>query len=105
MESDTKSKIELLLDKNYTDMINSKTRYDKLETNISLAEENLRLTTGRFQTGLSTSLDVIDAELVLEKNLIERKISLYDYYKSLNEIYLTSGTPLNFLKIWNKNNQ
>lgn len=102
LESDTRSKIELLIDKNYRDMLNSKTRYEKLEATISLAEENFRLTEGRFSTGMSTSLDVIDAQLVLEKNSIERKISLYEYYKSINELYLTSGNPMNFLIIWNK---
>lgn len=100
LESDTKDKIFLLLDKNYKDMLNSKFRYDKLEANINLAEENLRLTAGRFESGLCTSLDVIDAELVLEKNLVERKLSLYEYYRCINEIYNTTGNPNNFLKIW-----
>ncbi len=102
LESDTKNKIDLLLEKNYNDLLNSRNRYEKLEANINLAEENLRLTSGRFQTGMSTSLDVIDAQLVLEKNLIERKFSLFEYYKSINEIYLTTGNPKEFLKVWNK---
>jgi outer membrane protein TolC len=102
LESDTKSKIDLLLEKNYRDMLNSKYRFEKLEANINLAEENLRLTSGRFQTGMSTSLDVIDAQLVLEKNLIERKFSLFEYYKSINEIYLTTGNPKDFLNVWYK---
>lgn len=102
LESDTRNKIDLLLEKNYRDMINSKYRFEKLEANINLAEENLRLTSGRFQTGMSTSLDVIDAQLVLEKNLIERKFSLFEYYKSINEIYLAVGNPEDFLKVWNK---
>jgi outer membrane protein TolC len=102
LESDTKSKIDLLLEKNYRDMLNSKYRFEKLEANINLAEENLRLTSGRFQTGMSTSLDVIDAQLVLEKNQIERKFSLFEYYKSINEIYLTTGNPKEFLNVWYK---
>ncbi|MDD5363448.1 MAG: TolC family protein [Ignavibacteria bacterium] len=102
IEADTRSKIDLLIEKNYRDMQNSVVRYNKLEASINLADENFRLTSGRFQTGLSTTLDVIDAQLVLEKNSIERKITLYDYYKSINELYLTSGTPMNFLKIWYK---
>ncbi len=102
LESDTKSKIDLLIEKNYTDMLNAKTRYEKLESSINLAEENLRFTEGRFLTGMSTSLDVIDAVLVREKTLIERKMSLFEYYISLNELCLSSGKPLHFLKIWNK---
>jgi len=102
LESDTKSKLNLVIEKNYKDVQNSKTRYEKLEAVINLAEENLRLTEGRFLSGLCTSLDVIDARLVTEKNGIEKKLSLYEYYKSMNELYLTSGKPMNFLILWNK---
>lgn len=102
LESDTKSKLNLVIEKNYRDVQNARTRYEKLEAVMNLAEENLRLTEGRFLSGLCTSLDVIDARLVTEKNGIERKLSLYEYYKSINELYLTSGKPMNFLIIWNK---
>lgn len=103
LESDTRNKINLLIEKNYKDMLNAKFRYEKLDANIQLAEENLRLTTGRFETGLSTALDVIDAELVLEKNLIERKFSLFEYFKCINDIYTTTGNPKGFSKLWNEN--
>lgn len=55
----------------------------------------------RFETGLGTSLDVIDAELVLEKNLIESKTSLFDYYKAMADLYTAVGEPEKFLSIWN----
>jgi len=99
--SDTKNKINLLIEKNFRDMQNNKNRYFKLDANIKLADENFRLTSARFQTGLGTSLDVIDAELTLEKNLIERQVSLCDYYKALNELCLASGNPKKYLEIWN----
>ncbi|MBI5402212.1 MAG: TolC family protein [Ignavibacteriae bacterium] len=99
--SDTKSKISLLVEKNFKDMQNYKNRYFKLNVNIQLADENLRLTSARFQTGLGTSLDVIDAELSLEKNLVERQVSICEYYKAINELYLASGNPKKYLEIWN----
>ncbi|MFA5404995.1 MAG: TolC family protein [Ignavibacteria bacterium] len=99
--ADSKSKISLWIDKSYKDMRNYQNRYSKLEANINLADENLRLTSGRFQTGLGTSLDVIDAELSLEKNLIEKQISIYEYYKALNDLYLASGNTSKFLETWN----
>lgn len=101
MLADSKSKINLWIDKSYKDMRNYQNRYLKLEANINLADENLRLTSSRFQTGLGTSLDVIDAELSLEKNIIERQISICEYYKALNDLYLASGNPLKYLEIWN----
>lgn len=102
MEADIKSKISLLVDKSYKEFLNARNKYSKLEVNINLANENLRLTSSRFQTGLGTSLDVIDAHLVLEKNLIDRKISLFEYYASLNDLYMTGGHPERFIEIWNK---
>ena len=98
--ADIKTKLSLLVDKSYKELLNSKNRFFKLESNIELAKENLRLTTSRFSTGLGTSLDVIDAELVLEKNVVEKKVSLYDYYISINELYLTGGHPERFIKFW-----
>jgi outer membrane protein TolC len=99
--ADSKSKISLWIDKSYKDLRNYETRYLKLEASINLADETLRLTSSRFQTGLGTSLDVIDAQLALEKNLIEKQISIYEYYKALNDLYLASGNPSKYLEIWN----
>jgi len=81
--------------------VNARNRYQRLKKNIALAAENRRLMQNRFETGLGTSLDVIDAELVYEKNLIERKQSLYDYYKAMTDLYATVGSPEKVLSIWN----
>jgi outer membrane protein TolC len=101
MEADTRKRIDLLVNKNYRELMNARSRYQRLKKNITLAQENLRLMQNRFETGLGTSLDVIDAELVLEKNQIERKQSLFDYYKAMTELYATVGTPEKVLSIWN----
>lgn len=104
LEADTKRKMYLLIEKSYKEKENSINRYKKLETNINLAEENLRFNSSRFSTGLGTALDVIDAELVLEKNQFEKKLTLYEYYKTLNELYTITGEPENILEIMKKRN-
>jgi hypothetical protein len=38
---------------------------------------------------------------VLEKNQIERKQSLFDYYKAMTELYATVGAPEKIVSIWN----
>jgi outer membrane protein TolC len=101
IEADANHKINLLVNNNYTDMTNSRNRFFKLKSNLSLAHENLRLMSNRFQTGLGTSLDVIDAQLILEKDEIESKMSLFDYYKSMTELYSAIGNPQKVLEIWN----
>jgi outer membrane protein TolC len=100
LEADVQRKIDLLVNKNYADMTNSRNRYFKLQTTRALASENLRLMDKRFQTGLSTSLDVIDAHLIYEKDEVESKNSLFDYYRSMTELYTSTGCPEKVLEIW-----
>ena len=102
LQADTQQKINLLVNKNFRDVENASEKYDKIKTNIELAKENLRLNEKRFETGLGTSLEVIDAQLSLEKNLIDSKNALYEYYKSLSELYQSIGSPEKVLTIWNR---
>jgi outer membrane protein TolC len=102
LEADTKSKIGLLINKTYKDILNARERYTRAEDGVALAEENLRLNEKRFETGLGTSLEVIDAQLSYEKIKLDRKAALYDYYKAINDLLQASGEPENVLSIWNK---
>ncbi|MGD9897760.1 MAG: TolC family protein [Calditrichaceae bacterium] len=101
LEQDTKRQINLWVEKSYRDLRNSETRYIKLESDIALAKENLRLNQKRFETGLGTSLEVIDANLSLQKNQIERLLSLHNYYQSMSSLYTAAGNPIQFLEFWN----
>jgi len=100
MQSDTKRKINLWVNKAFLDVINNKTRYEKLTATVKLATENLRQNEKRFQTGLSTSLEVIDARMSFERVQVERFVSLFEYYRSLSDLYLAAGNPIDVLKIW-----
>ena len=101
LENDTKNRIDLWLEKAHEDVANARERYQKLEKNKELAEENLRVNSTRFETGLSTSLEVIDAQLSLEKILLDRENTMFEYYKSLTDLYLAAGQPQQILTIWN----
>jgi len=101
LEAGAKRQINLWVNKSYRDMRNAETRYRKLEASATLAQESVRLNEKRFQTGLGTSLEVIDAQLSLEKNLIERLTSLYDYYKSLTDLLVSVGHPKDVAMTWN----
>jgi outer membrane protein TolC len=101
IEAGAKKKIELWVNKAFRDMSNSRVKYQKLLTSTELAKENLRVNEARFQTGYGTSLEVIDAQLSLEKTEIDKLSSLYDYYNNLTDLLAASGTPEDILKIWN----
>jgi outer membrane protein TolC len=100
IEQDATSKINLLVQKQYRASENSAERFGRGSTSLELAEENLRLNEKRFDTGLGTSLEVVDARLMLEKNKIELKTALYEYYKNVCQLFETSGKPEDFLRIW-----
>lgn len=102
IEADARQKVRLLIQKKYTDLQNSHTRYEKLQRNLALARENLRLMTSRFATGMASSLDVIDAQLIVEKNEVESKESLYQYYCALTELYTVLGNPQEMVTLWMK---
>ncbi len=102
IEADAKRKIDLWVKKAFKDFNNSKIKYLKQQNTIKLAEENLRMNTKRFQSGMGTSLEVVDAQLLYEKNKIESLTALYEYYRSLNDLLTASGNPKEILKVWNE---
>jgi outer membrane protein TolC len=102
LQEDTESKICLLVSKTYKDVLNATDKYRKTGRIIDLARENLRLNDKRFETGLGTSLEVIDAHLSFEKAAIDNKTAIYEYYKSLVNLYNASGEPEKMLSVWNR---
>jgi outer membrane protein TolC len=91
---DAKNKIKLWVNKSFREINNAKVKYEKLEPTIVLAEESLRMASRRFEEGYGTSLEVVDANLVLEGEKVKRLATLYNYYKSITEFYLAIGEPI-----------
>ncbi|AKL98359.1 TolC family protein [Endomicrobium proavitum] len=66
--------------KKYSSQLQSaKDEYDALASDEKLAQENLKLYNASFQEGMATSLEVVDAQLVLTKIKIDRAKAVYDY--------------------------
>ncbi len=101
VEKDVKSKIELQLTNAFLEIINKKNDYIKLISSLELAKENLRQNEKRFETGMGTSLEVIDAHLSLEKVELERSTILYQYYIALANLFSHLGNTQDFFKVWN----
>ncbi|MGK9476673.1 TolC family protein [Melioribacter sp. OK-1-Me] len=92
--------VNLWITKSYSEAVNASDRYKKLESDIKLAEENLRINEKRFLSGMGTSLEVVDAQLSLEKAKLNRTTALYNYYKSLAELYYATGDFDKFFDVW-----
>lgn len=74
----TRELILMETEKYFQDFIKAREQYDFLKSSYELAEENLKLNTGSFAAGTVTSLDVVDAQLSLEKVKIEQFNAMYD---------------------------
>ena len=85
--------IHLWVRKAFIECTNANARYAALATDENLASENLRQCRSRFESGYGTALDVIDAELALEKNRIEKITALYDYHRSFMDLCTAAGEP------------
>ena len=94
--------INLWINKSYKDVENNAGEYKKLISTLKLAEENFRQNSKRFNSGLGTSLEVIDARLALEKIEIDMRVALYNYYCAIADLENASGNSIDLLKIWNK---
>lgn len=106
LKADVKRKINLLVNKNFVDVQNAKEKFIKNQKTLELAKENLRLNDKRFETGLGTSLEVVDASLSYEKAMVDSKNYLFDYYCALSELYFNSGNAEKIISILsNKENK
>jgi outer membrane protein TolC len=97
LQSGVEDDVRLWVKKAFKEMCNNEQRYKLLNADLNLAEENLRQCKSRFENGYGTSLEVIDAQLVLEKNRIERLTAVYDYCKSFLDLTMAGGNPEQFL--------
>jgi len=94
--------ISLWMSKSWQTQKSAARRYQNLAVNVKLAQENLRVAETRFKAGMATSLDVIDARLVLEKNQIDRHQALFTYQTSVADCYAAAGLSDQILTWWVK---
>lgn len=79
----------------------SRTRHGNLLAQADLARENHRVTSMRFEQGLATSLEVVDAWLSMQKADLERLAAAGDSWIAAQEILWTAGRTEDFVNLWN----
>jgi outer membrane protein TolC len=72
----------------------AKSLFDARKQNTAEANEALRLATLRFGRGLSTQLEVQDAQLAVMQAETNEARSIYDYYLASAELARALGEPL-----------
>ncbi|OAN11237.1 hypothetical protein A3K86_19965 [Photobacterium jeanii] len=83
--------LSVLVEKTYREAQQSLEEFNSLQSSIELAKENVRLRDKAFSQGLSTSLEVVDAEMYLAGVKTQRLAAAYQYVISLSRLLAVSG--------------
>ena len=83
--------ISVLVEKLYNQMENYRTQMASIEASLAFAEEHLKTKNAAFLEGMSSSTDLIDAELNLAKVKTERIEAAYRYDVSLAQLLEAAG--------------
>jgi outer membrane protein TolC len=89
--------LSVLVEKTYREANQSLEEFHGLESSLSLSTENLRLRKKAFTQGVSTSVDVVDAQLYLASIETQRFVAAYQYLLSLSKL-LTLSSEINSFK-------
>ena len=98
------SDIRLLLEKRFREFEHAKGRLQSLGKTDELAKESLRAQQSAFDSGLATSLDVVDAQLALTRLGIAKLKAKYDANIALAGILEATGEIQNVVEILGEDN-
>lgn len=90
--------LSILTEENYRQAQQSYEEYQGLASSLELGKESLELRNKSFSQGLSTSLDVVDAEMFLAGVTIQRSVASYNYVKYLANLLVLSGEVDSFVE-------
>ncbi len=88
--------LSLLVEKTWRGAQMAQEEYTGLKSSLVLAIENVRLREKAFAQGLSTSLEVVDAELFLTSVKNRRSVAAYQYVISLAQLLALSNKLADF---------
>lgn len=100
---DAEKKIELLVRSKYMEMKLAEEKFLQLDNAIEQTNENLRLYEKRYETGLGTTLEVIDARLALEAVSLKRVQALTEFYINMSSLSAVCGNIDSFVNFISEN--
>lgn len=83
--------IKTLLEQQYITIENARADYEAVQSSIAFTQEYVRARRKAFETGLATSLDVVDAELAFSKARLEAIMAAYKFDTALAKLLETAG--------------
>ena len=103
LDLQARSDLSVLVEKTYLQAEQALEEYHGLLSSLRLAEETVNLRTKAFNQGLSTSFDVVDAEMFLAGVETQRSVAAYNYIVSLGQVLAVSGEQEGFFSYQNNN--
>ncbi len=96
LKAQAKQDLSVLVEKTYLEAEQALEEVTGLNSSLNLAQENLRLRQKAFSQGLSTSVDVVDAELYLASIRTQQSLASFNYLISLNKLLVLSSEMSSF---------
>jgi outer membrane protein TolC len=81
----------LLVKTNYIKVIEEQENVEVIKKKVEYLKKNLEAVTAKYDEGLSTLNDLIEAQTKKSNSEIEMQQSLYSYYIALNELEYSIG--------------
>ncbi|HDZ9511046.1 TPA: TolC family protein [Vibrio cholerae] len=96
LKAQAKQDLSVLVERTYLEAEQALEEVTGLNSSLNLAQENLRLRQKAFSQGLSTSVDVVDAELYLASIRTQQSLASFNYLISLNKLLALSSEMSSF---------
>ncbi len=99
LQQQAKQDLSILVEKTYNEVVLYLDEYRAIDSSLAMAEENVKLRRIAFNSGLSTSLELNDAELFLAAKKTERLKVAYNYVQKLSYLMILSESSERFLEM------
>jgi len=99
LQQQAKQDLSILVEKTYNEVILYLDEFKAIDSSLEMAEENVKLRRIAFNSGLSTSLELNDAELFLAAKKTERLKVAYDYVQKLSYLMILSESSERFMEM------
>jgi len=101
LKAEALDNLALLVEKTYKEMLSDKEEFNSLSSSIELSRENYRLRSIAFSEGLSTSVELVDAQMFLLGAKTKRLNAAYNYVKKVSQLCVLSGNRESFFEVVN----
>lgn len=99
LKEQAKEDLAILVSKTYNEMLLYRDEYNSLSSSIALADENYKLRSLAFKEGLSTSLEVVKAQMFVASIKTKKANAAYNYIQRVARLTVLSGDYREFFKI------